>query len=118
MTEEVEVELNVVKSKIKAPGGIARINDDVLPHLKVEKGSDIELYTKEKAIIVQLTADGLMEKDKISLRMPDMEKLGVEENEKVYLRAHETIGDALGELKEKIVKKVKRKDEDEDEEEE
>lgn len=116
MAEEVEVELNVVKSKIKAPGGIARINDDLLPHLKVEKGSDIELYTKEKAIIVQLTADGVMEKDKISLRVPDMEKLNIKEDETVYLRAHETIGDALGDLKEKIIIKVKRKDEGEEEE--
>lgn len=112
MEDDIQVELTVMKSKIKFPGGIARVNSDILPHLHVEKGSDVEVYTANKAIIVKLTADTFMDKDKISMRPPDMEKIGVSEGDKVYIRAHESIGEVLGELKEKIVSRFKGKDGD------
>jgi formylmethanofuran dehydrogenase subunit D len=115
--EHVELELTVRKSKIGAIGGIARINKDMLPHIKIEKGDEVEIYTKEpgKAIIVQLTADALMEKNLISMRGEDMKKLEVEEGAKVYLKAHHTIMDTLQEWKDKIVAKFKGKEGEENE---
>jgi hypothetical protein len=116
-SEHVELSLKVRPSKIDAVGGIARINSEMLPHIKVEKGAEVEIYTKEpeKAIIVELTADGMIQKDLISLRLSDMEKLEVEEGATVYLKAHHTIMDTLEEWKDKIVAKFKGDDEEKDE---
>jgi len=99
MEDEVQVGLTVVKSRIKSPGGIARVNSEILPHLELEKGDSAKVFTDEKAIIVMLSADTLMGKEQISLRPPDMERLGVQEGDIVYIRAHESIGSVLGEWK-------------------
>jgi formylmethanofuran dehydrogenase subunit D len=117
MTEEhehVELQLKVYPSKIKEPGGFARVNSDVLPFLKMEKGDEVEIHTEDEAILVTLTADKYLEKDTIHLRLHDMEKLEIKEGDDVYLTAHKTILDKLSELKDRIKSKFSKEDENDE----
>ena len=106
------------KSKISGVGGIARIHADLLPHLKVEKGNNVEVISRvnKTAVILSITADSMVPKNTISLRPVDMEHLEIEEGAEVFLEAHATIGDVLGEWKDKVVAKFTSDKDEEDEE--
>ena len=94
------VKLRVHRSRIPV-GGRARIHKDVLvqlqgPEIKKMKDGEIEhLYdmiviaTEKKRILVKAFWDTLMSKDVISLRPPDLEKLGISHDEEVNVYLHE-----------------------------
>ena len=119
MAEEDEVDVNfkVIESKIDAVGGIARIHEEILEHLEIEEGKEVQVFSNEseKAVIVELTADKLIGKDAISLRRKDLERLGVKEGDMVHIRAHKTVADALGDLKEAIASRFRSGDESDEE---
>ena len=144
--EEQEEELKSVKLKVKKSkitiGGRARLHSDVIVELRgpeeeceeeckeedvEEMGDLIVVATEDTRILVRAFWDQMIDKDVISLRPPDYEKLGVDEGDEVEVYLHTTIDDALkqgwtgvkekwGSWMEKVKDKFKKKDEEEEEE--
>ena len=83
----VTVTLKVKRSPISGRG-IGRVNLKVLDKMNLSESKNIEVVYRNKVIIVKVVADNLISKDLISLRIKDMEKLSVENDDEVTLRPH------------------------------
>lgn len=116
MTDEkqtVKLGLDVVPSKIESPGGMGRVHKEILPHLELEKGDEVLVFTKneegedDKSVIVSLAADDMIDSGSISLRKPELERLGVENGSKVFVKAHTTVSEVLRDYGERVSGKIK-----------
>ncbi len=92
MEEDTEkMTLKVRRSPISGRG-IGRVNLTVLEQLNLSESKNIEVSYKSNTIIVKIVADNLISQDIISLRVKDMEKIGVQQGDEVTLVPHRPIG--------------------------
>jgi len=90
------IELKVKKSPISG-SGIARVHISIIELPEFSEGKVISVETDREKRILRLVADKMMEKGRISLRVKDMEKLGVREGERVVLKPVKSVGKRIGE---------------------
>ncbi len=79
--------LVVEKSPVEA-GGRARVNNAILDGLEITSGDLAVVSSDKKDILVTVFGDDLVEEGKIRLRMNDVDKLGVVEDEEVSVKRH------------------------------
>jgi hypothetical protein len=90
------IELKVKKSPISG-SGIARVHISIIELPEFSEGKVVSVETEKVKRVLRLVADKMMEKGKISLRMKDMDKLGVKEGSKVVLMPVKSVGKRIGE---------------------
>ncbi|MFW5945546.1 MAG: hypothetical protein ACOCSJ_01710 [Candidatus Natronoplasma sp.] len=79
--------LVVEKSPVEA-GGRARVNSAILDELEITRGDLTVVSSDKKDILVTVFGDDLVDEGRIRLRVNDMDKLGVEEDEEVSVKKH------------------------------
>jgi len=79
--------LVVEKSPIES-GGRARVNNEVLDELEITSGDLVVISSDKKDILVNLFGDDLVDEGKIILRVLDVEKLAVSEEDEVSVKKH------------------------------
>ena len=104
--EEKKIELEVEESPIEAEDGIVRIHEAVLQQLGAEEGHSIVTSTDEKSLLLTVYADKMIDKNLISIRPSDREKLAVSAGDKVTVSPHKTLGETWTEKKQEIKKKL------------
>jgi formylmethanofuran dehydrogenase subunit D len=104
--EEIKIELVVKESPIEAKDGVARINEAVLKQLGVEEGHSVVTTAGEKSLLLTVFADNLIEKNMISIRPGDLERLGIGTGDKVQLEPHKTVAEVLSEKTEALKEKL------------
>jgi len=83
-------ELEVENSPIES-GGRARVNEEIMKEAELEDGQMIVVSSENKDILVSAYSDYMIEREKISLRVNDRKKLGVQEGDKVTVREHKKL---------------------------
>jgi formylmethanofuran dehydrogenase subunit D len=81
-----KISLEVEESPIKGEDGIARINNDIIKKLGVDEGKRVEVSFESESILLTIYTDKIIDKNKISIREGDREKLGVSKGNKVRLK--------------------------------
>jgi formylmethanofuran dehydrogenase subunit D len=104
--EEIKIELEVEESPIEAEDGVVRIHEAVLQQLGAEEGHSIVTRTDEKSLLLTVYADKMIDKNLISIRPSDREKLAVSRGDKVTVSPHKTLGEAWTDKKEEIKEKL------------
>ncbi|MEF8873338.1 MAG: hypothetical protein V5A88_01560 [Candidatus Thermoplasmatota archaeon] len=87
---ENSVELEVKKSTIDKKGR-TRMSKKAFESLELQPGDEIVVSSKEKSITLAAFTDDLVEEGTIHLRKGDIERLGVEEKNKVLVSLHNPI---------------------------
>jgi len=82
--------LFVEESPIRS-GGRVRVNIEVLKRLEVKTGDLVVISSDKRDILVKIYGDDLIDEDKIKIRVSDVKKLGVEEDEEVSVRKHQKL---------------------------
>jgi len=82
--------LVVEKSPIES-GGRARVNNEFLDKLEISSGDLVVISSDKKDILVNIFGDDLVEEGKIILRVLDVEKLGVTEEDEVSVKKHQKL---------------------------
>lgn len=72
-------------------GGRARISMGNLKALGITEGSKVVISSERKDILVNVYSDELVEEDCIIIRGDDIQKLSIEEGEKVRIRTHRSL---------------------------
>ena len=75
----------VVRKSAISGGGIARVHISVLEDMGIEPGENIVVRSGNRAIIVKVFGDNLVEKGDIRLRAKDMKRLGVKKGDRVEI---------------------------------
>ncbi len=106
-----EIKLQARTSALMDQSGYARVHTDVHDILEMQDGGYAELINdKGKAILVRISSDALIQKDSINLGKQDIEKMEIEEGSLITIKHHKTIGESIGDLKDKMVNKLKKDD--------
>ncbi|MGA1848283.1 MAG: hypothetical protein ACMUHB_02985 [Thermoplasmatota archaeon] len=90
------IELKVKKSPISG-SGIARVHLSIIELPEFSEGKVVSVETDKVKRVLRLVADKMMDKGRISLRLRDMEKLGVREGDRVTLMPVKSVGKRIGE---------------------
>jgi len=106
-----EIKLQARTSALMDQSGYARVHTDVHNLLGMEEKGYAELINeKGKAILVRISSDKLIPKDNINLGTKDLEKMEIEDGALITIKHYKTIGDSIGEFKDKMVSKLKNDD--------
>jgi len=106
-----EIKLQARTSALMDQSGYARIHTDVHDLLDMQENGYAELINdKGKAILVRISSDKLIQKDNINLGTKDLEKMEIEDGALITIKHYKTIGDSIGEFKDKMVSKLKKDD--------
>jgi len=79
--------LAVEKSPVES-GGRARVNNEFLDKLEINNGDLVVISSDKKDILVTVFGDDLVDEGKIRLRVLDVDKLGVTEEDEVSVKKH------------------------------
>jgi hypothetical protein len=93
--ENIEISLYVKEERFKLSAYIARVNREILPHIKRRNGYYTNISNGKKRLLVKLQSNPLINKDTIFLTRTDMEKLDVEPGDTVNLKAERSVLDIL-----------------------
>ncbi len=106
-----EIKLQARTSALMDQSGYARIHTDVHDLLDMQENGYAELINdKGKAILVRISSDKLIQKDNINLGTKDLEKMEIEDGSLITIKHYKTVGDSIGEFKDKMVSKLKKDD--------
>ncbi len=84
------MELTVEPSVISI-GGSARVQKSALQGLGIDDGGLAVIRSEKKDVLLNVFPDGMLDDGIIKLRKVDMDKLSVQEGDKVKMMAHESI---------------------------
>ncbi|MBN1539760.1 MAG: hypothetical protein JW939_06410 [Candidatus Thermoplasmatota archaeon] len=115
--EGVKISLPVQRSKISSvEEGIARVHSSHMDMFSDQETGMVVIRNGKKRTVVKIVGDRFAPANMIILRAGDMERLDVNEGDKVDIEPYQKLSGELKETWQKFVSRFKKKDKEEDKE--